>query len=112
MRLFGVSRHSDTFWLGFGSIPDAASALYLDIAAGLTTFQLAGRYFESRSRRRAGDVLGMLSSLGATHGRVLREGREQTVPVEQLHIDDVVRVRPGETVPVDGIVEKSGRAHV
>jgi len=98
-------------WLGFGQAPEGANALYLDVAAGLTTFQLAGRYFESRSRRRAGDVLGMLSSLGATHGRVLREGREQTVPVEQLHIDDVVRVRPGETVPVDGIVE-SGTAAV
>src|SRR5699024_6427843 len=56
--VFGISGPSDTFWLGFGSTPDGASALYLDVAAGMTTFQLAGRYFEARSRRRAGDVLG------------------------------------------------------
>src|SRR5699024_10138975 len=61
-------------WLGIGKVPDGANALYLDVAAGLTSFQLAGRYFETRSRRRAGDVLGALSALGAREARRRRDG--------------------------------------
>src|SRR5699024_3365946 len=49
------------FWLGLGSTPAGADSIYLDVAAGMTTFQLAGRYFETRSRRNAGDVLGGLN---------------------------------------------------
>src|SRR5699024_8823147 len=63
-------------WLGIGKVPDGANALYLDVAAGLTSFQLAGRYFETRSRRRAGDVLGALSALGAREARRRRDGEE------------------------------------
>ncbi|MDN5686875.1 MAG: heavy metal translocating P-type ATPase [Brachybacterium sp.] len=95
---------SDGVWLGFGEVPDGASALYLDVAAGLTTFQLAGRYFETRSRRRAGDVLGALSALGAREARRWHEGAETVVPVEDLRTADVIRVRPGETIAVDGRV--------
>src|SRR5699024_8262150 len=82
--VFGISGPSDTFWLGFGSIPDGASALYLDVAAGMTTFQLAGRYFEARSRRRAGDVLGALHALTPATVRVVRDGKGSGAPVSGL----------------------------
>ncbi|MFE5777470.1 heavy metal translocating P-type ATPase [Brachybacterium sp. NPDC056505] len=98
----------DGFWLGFGRAPAGADALYLDVAAGMTTFQLAGRYFESRSRRRAGDVLGALTALGASEARVRRDGAESMVAIDQLRRGDLLVVRPGETVPADGeIVEGS-----
>ena len=92
------------FWLGFGHAPGGADALYLDVAAGLTTFQLAGRYFETRSRRRAGDVLGALTALGATEARVSDSSGERMVPVTELSVGDVIRVRPGETIAADGRV--------
>lgn len=92
------------YWLGFGSIPAGADSIYLDVAAGMTTFQLAGRYFETRSRRRAGDVLGALAALAATDVRVLRDGVEQVLPVGRLRVGDVFVVLPGETVPADGTV--------
>lgn len=102
--VFGVSGPSDTFWLGFGSIPDGASALYLDVAAGMTTFQLAGRYFEARSRRRAGDVLGALHALTPSTVRVVRAGKEQIEPVAALRVSDHFIVLPGEAIPTDGEV--------
>lgn len=92
------------YWLGFGSIPAGADSIYLDVAAGMTTFQLAGRYFETRSRRRAGDVLGALSGLAATEVRVLHDGVEHVVPVGRLAVGDVFVVLPGETVAADGAV--------
>jgi Cu+-exporting ATPase len=96
---------SDGFWLGFGRAPAGADTLYLDVAAGVTTFQLAGRYFETRSRRRAGDVLGALSALGATQARVVVDGDERMVPTDALRTGDLMSVRPGETIPADGTVE-------
>lgn len=99
----GIEPHGGV-WLGFGEVPDGANALYLDVAAGLTAFQLAGRYFETRSRRRAGDVLGALSALGAREATVRRDSAEIVVPVEGLRPGDVVVVRPGETIAVDGQV--------
>src|SRR5699024_8857457 len=97
-------------WLGIGEVPDGASALYLDVAAGLTAFQLAGRYFETRSRRRAGDVLGALSALGAREARCRRDGAETVVPVEELRTGDVLLVRPGETIAADGHVMEGSAA--
>lgn len=92
------------YWLGFGITPDGADSIYLDVAAGMTTFQLAGRYFEARSRRKAGDVLGALSALTATHVRVLRGGESKIEPIEDLRIGDTFVVLPGETIPADGTV--------
>ncbi|WP_347125443.1 heavy metal translocating P-type ATPase [Microbacterium sp. SY138] len=103
--IFDIGHNSGSgFWLGFGATPTGADAVYLDVAAGMTTLQLSGRYFETRSRRRAGDVLGALNALAATHVRIVREGIESRVPVEQLRVDDTFVVRPGETIAADGIV--------
>ncbi|RZS43487.1 Cu+-exporting ATPase [Herbihabitans rhizosphaerae] len=78
--------------------------LYLEVAAGVTTFILAGRYFEARSKRRAGAALRALLSLGAKDVAVLRDGIEQRVPVEQLVVGDEFVVRPGEKIATDGTV--------
>lgn len=92
-------------WLGFGLVPDGADALYLDVAAGVTTFQLAGRYFETRSRRKAGDLLAALGELAPKTARVRGDdGEYAETPIELVTRGDVVLVRPGETVPVDGAV--------
>src|SRR5450830_558423 len=83
--------------------------LYFETAAVVTTFLLAGRYAEHRSRRRAGDALRTLLSLGATDVALLTTddaGRrtETRVPVASLGVGDVFAVRPGEKVATDGVV--------
>jgi len=83
--------------------------LYFEVAAVVTTFLLLGRYAESRSRRRAGDALRSLLSLGAKDvARVTVDGTgrrtEQRVPVERLAVGDLFLVRPGEKVATDGVV--------
>ncbi|MEJ1089944.1 heavy metal translocating P-type ATPase [Microbacterium sp. Mu-80] len=109
--LFGLGDDQGGYWLGFGLTPAGANSIYLDVAAGMTTFQLAGRYFETRSRRKAGDVLGALNALAATHVRVLRDGVEAIEPAGTLRTGDVFIVLPGETIPADGIV-RGGTAAV
>ncbi|MEU5155155.1 heavy metal translocating P-type ATPase [Glycomyces sp. NPDC021274] len=91
-------------WLGFGVAPGGAPAIYLDVAAGMTTFQLAGRYFEAKARRRAADVLEALRALESPTARLLRDGEERIVPTSELQIGDHVRVFPGEAIPTDGTV--------
>jgi P-type Cu+ transporter len=65
---------------------------------------LLGRYFEARSRGQAGDAIEKLMELGAKTARVIRDGQEQDIPIEQVWVGDLVQVRPGERVPVDGKV--------
>lgn len=83
---------------------DGAGNIYLEVAAGVTTFILAGRYFEARSKRRAGAALRALLELGAKDVAVLRDGVEQRIPIESLTVDDEFVVRPGEKVATDGEV--------
>jgi Cu+-exporting ATPase len=83
---------------------DGAGNIYLEAAAGVTTFLLAGRYVEARSKRRSSAALRALLELGAKEVGVLRAGREQRVPVEQLVVGDEFVVRPGEKVATDGTV--------
>lgn len=92
------------YWLGFGVTPQGADAIYLDVAAGMITFQLGGRYFEARSRRRAGDVLNALASLAVRDVRVLRDGLERIVPVGELRVGETFVVLPGERLAADGTV--------
>jgi Cu+-exporting ATPase len=92
------------YWLGFGRTPAGADSIYLDVAAGMVTFQLAGRYFESRSRRRAADVLEAIGDLGVTEAQLLTDGDERTVPLSAVRVKDLVVVRPGGRIPVDGTV--------
>ncbi|HEX6342715.1 heavy metal translocating P-type ATPase [Umezawaea sp.] len=84
--------------------------LYLEVAAGVTTFILAGRYFEVRSKRRAGAALRALLELGAKDVAVLRDGREVRIAAGDLRVDDLFVVRPGEKVATDGVVEEGSSA--
>ncbi|WP_068119201.1 copper-translocating P-type ATPase, partial [Nocardioides massiliensis] len=87
---------------------DGASAIYLEVAAGVIAFVLAGRWFEKRSKRRAGAALRALLDLGAKDVAVLRPGLdgpvEQTVPISALVAGDEFVVRPGEKIATDGVV--------
>jgi Cu+-exporting ATPase len=89
---------------------DGAGAIYLEAAAGVTMFLLAGRHFEARSKRRAGDALRALLELGAKDVAVLRDGTEVRVPVGQLAPGDRFVVRPGEKIATDGVVEDGSSA--
>ncbi len=83
---------------------DGSDDVYLEAAAGVTTFLLAGRYAEARAKRRSGEALRALLALGAKDVAVLRDGREVRVPVEQLRVGEVFVVRPGERLATDGEV--------
>ncbi|GLW06442.1 carbonate dehydratase [Microtetraspora sp. NBRC 13810] len=83
---------------------DGSGNIYLEAAAGVTAFLLAGRYFEMRSKRRAGTALRALLELGARDVAVLREGREVRIAVDGLNVGDRFVVRPGEKIAADGVV--------
>ncbi|MEV6514859.1 heavy metal translocating P-type ATPase [Micromonospora chalcea] len=89
---------------------DGAGNIYLEAAAGVTVFILAGRYFEARSKRTAGSALRALLELGAKDVAVLRGGQEVRVPVDRLAVGDRFVVRPGEKVATDGVVEEGTSA--
>lgn len=94
---------------------DGAGNIYLEAAAGVTTFILAGRWLESRAKRRSGAALRALMELGAKDVAVLRDdasgGRSETrIPIEQLAVGDTFVVRPGESVATDGEVFEGSSA--
>jgi Cu+-exporting ATPase len=99
----------------FDLIPEQGAGtgeIYLEVAAIVTTFLLAGRYFEARAKRRAGAALTALLELGAREASLLdSEGNERRVPVDELQVGDRFLVRPGEKVATDGVVE-DGRSAV
>ncbi|HZA83866.1 MAG TPA: heavy metal translocating P-type ATPase, partial [Actinomycetes bacterium] len=78
--------------------------LYFEAAAVIITFLVLGRFFEARAKGRAGQAIRALLELGAKQARVLRDDQEVMVPVEQVAVGDLLRVRPGEKVPTDGEV--------
>ncbi|MFI9757082.1 heavy metal translocating P-type ATPase [Streptomyces sp. NPDC051963] len=90
---------------------DGAGNIYLEAAAGVTAFILAGRYFEARSKRTAGAALRALLELGAKDVTVLRpDGGERIVPVAELKVGDRFLVRPGEKIATDGTVVEGSSA--
>ncbi|MEV7801962.1 heavy metal translocating P-type ATPase [Microbispora sp. NPDC088329] len=89
---------------------DGSGDIYLEAAAGVTAFILAGRYFEARSKRRAGAALRALLELGAKDVAVLRDGGEVRVPVGELAVGDRFVVRPGEKIATDGVIEEGTSA--
>jgi len=90
---------------------DGSGNIYLEVASGVTMFVLAGRYFEKRSKRRAGDALRALLELGAKDVAVIRGGAETRIPVGALRVGDEFVVRPGEKIATDGVVVE-GRSAV
>jgi Cu+-exporting ATPase len=100
--------------MAFDVIPDpgeGADQIYLETAGIVTTFLLAGRYFEAKAKRRAGAALTALLELGAKDVAIIdADGTERRVPVEQLAVGDRFVVRPGEKVATDGLVEQGTSA--
>jgi Cu+-exporting ATPase len=90
---------------------EGTDELFLEVGAVVTTFVLAGRYFEARAKRRAGAALTALLELGAKEVAVLdQQGVERRLPVERLRVGDRFVVRPGEKVATDGVVEEGASA--
>lgn len=100
----GAPGMTHPFSLDIGTT-DGAGAIYLEAAAGVTTFILAGRYFEARSKRRAGAAMRALLEIGAKDVAVLRDGAERRIPVAELAVGDRFVVRPGEKIATDGVIE-------
>ena len=82
----------------------AGGDLYFDTAALIIAFIILGRYFEARAKGRASSAIRKLLELGAKEAHVVVDGIERTVLAAEVKVGDVVRVRPGEKVPVDGEV--------
>ena len=76
----------------------------------VTTFLLLGRYLEANAKQKAGDALKALLNLGAKDATVLRDGREQQMPADQLAVGDIIVVRPGEKIATDGVVVEGSSA--
>jgi len=94
---------------------DGSGNIYLEAAAGVTTFLLAGRYAEARAKRRSGAALRALLEMGAKEVAVLRDGpdgqrHEHRIPVADLAVGDEFVVRPGEKVATDGVVTSGSSA--
>ncbi|MBJ7328578.1 MAG: copper-translocating P-type ATPase [Solirubrobacteraceae bacterium] len=100
--------------MAFDLIPERRAGgdeIYLETASIVTTFILAGRYFEAKAKRRAGAALQALLELGAKEVSVLDEdGTERRIPADQLAVGDRFVVRPGEKVATDGVVEEGTSA--
>ena len=89
---------------------DGSANIYLEAASGVTTFILAGRYFEARSKRQAGAALRALLQLGAKEVSVLRGGVEERIGVDRLSVGDEFVVRPGEKIATDGVISEGSSA--
>ncbi len=93
-----------------GPAPGGHDELYLEVAAAVTVFLLAGRYIEARAKRASGAALRALLELGATDATLLVDGAERRVPVRDLVPGDRVLVRPGEKIASDGLVVEGASA--
>ncbi|MCL6442114.1 MAG: heavy metal translocating P-type ATPase [Alicyclobacillus sp.] len=84
--------------------------VYFDSSATVVTLIFMGKLLEARAKAKSSSAIEALAKLGAKVAHVLRDGKETDVPVEELHVGDVVRVRPGEKVPSDGIIKEGNTA--
>ncbi|MGG4213362.1 heavy metal translocating P-type ATPase [Paenibacillus sp. FSL L8-0638] len=78
--------------------------LYYETSAVLITLILVGKWFEAVAKGRSSEAIKSLMSLQATTARVVRDGQELDIPIEQVRVKDIFIVRPGEKIPVDGVV--------
>src|SRR5438094_4477075 len=85
--------------------------LYFEAAAVITTLVLLGQLLEAKARSRTGQAIKALLGLAAKSAHRVRDGREEEIPVQEIHKGDVLRVRPGEKVPIDGVITE-GRSNI
>ena len=93
------------YYLGHGDLEMAhhyGMELYLEGAAMILTLITVGKYMETRSKGKTSEAIGKLMDLAPKMATVLRNGKEQEIPVEQVTVGDIVVVRPGQSIPVDG----------
>ncbi len=93
-------------WSFEGTLIGAHEDLYFEVAAFLITFVLLGKWLEARAKGATSDAIQKLMGLQAKTARVLRNGQPVDIPIEEVVVGDIVTVRPGEKIPVDGIVSK------
>jgi Cu+-exporting ATPase len=115
-----VAMGTSAAWLYSGAMtlfPDQLTAmgfpyqLYYDVTTVITTLILLGRYFEAKAKGQTSTAIKKLMSLQAKTARVIRDGNELEISVDEVKIDDEIIVRPGERIPVDGVVTK-GRSTI
>jgi Cu+-exporting ATPase len=94
------------FFAGAGQAP----AVYFDTSASIVTLILFGRWLEARAKGRASEAIRALAGLQPRRARVIRDGRELDLPTEDVRVGDLVVVRPGDTIPVDGVVRQGASA--
>ena len=92
----------NTFWPGAGF--GGEKATFYEAAALLTAFIVLGRYLEAVTRGRTSEAIRNLMKLQPKRARVLRDGKELDIPADEVEVGDVCLVRPGESIPVDGVV--------
>jgi cation-transporting ATPase V/Cu+-exporting ATPase len=102
--LIAIGTLSAFFFSVYQLLSDPMGDLYFETAVLIIWFLTLGRYFEARAKGNAGRAIRALLELGAKEARVIRDGAEVMVPVEQVVVGDLLRVRPGEKIPVDGRV--------
>ena len=91
-------------------LANRSEAMFFDVSAAVLVFVSLGRFFEDRARASSGGAIRALLGLAAKSVNVLREGREEAVPLESVAVGDVFRVRPGERVALDGVIRGGSSA--
>jgi Cu+-exporting ATPase len=100
-----------TFFPGLLGHTGVHGGAYFDTSAVIITLILFGKYLEARAKTRAGEAIKKLMGLQPRTARVIRDGREQDIPIEEVETGDLIMVRPGEKIPVDGVV-RSGASSI
>lgn len=105
--------HSAVAVLAPGLFPESFKehgevGLYFEAAAVITVLVLLGQLLEAKARARTGEAIQALMGLAAKTAHRLRDGKEEDVPVDEIGIGDLLRVRPGEKVPIDGTITEGG----
>ncbi len=108
--LISIGTLAAWIWSFVALVAVEGASTYFEVAAVITTLILLGRFLEARARRRSGAAIRALLELGAKDARVLRDGREVVVPVEELQVGDRFVVRPGEKIATDGVVDEGASA--
>ena len=108
--LISIGTLAAYLWSAVVLLGGVAADTYFEVAAVITTLILLGRYLEARAKSRSNEAIRMLLELGAKEARVLREGAEVAIPIEQVAPGDLMVVRPGEKVPTDGVVVEGDSA--
>ena len=98
------------FTLAPGIFPPGAGSVYFDTSAIIITLILLGRFFEASAKGQASEAIRKLLGLRAKTARVIRDGKELDLPIEEVVVGDLITVRPGEKIPVDGVIDTGSSA--